>query len=87
MTFKIESFVSISKTCELKQIDFCEKINGEEIYYMKDNTSYHVSQLTKFSQDDSSKIIEIICSNNSIITQVSEDWSKEMAKKYIRNFR
>jgi len=86
MTFKIESFVSISKTCELKQIDFCEKINGEEIYYMKDNTSYHVNQLRKFSEKDVAVIMQKICSNNSLINEISKDWSKEMAKKYINNY-
>lgn len=46
MKFQVNEFVSVIRTSEIKKIVDSELIDNQEIYYMDDNTSYHLSQIT-----------------------------------------
>jgi len=87
MNYKLGDTVLIKKTNETKTILDFEEINGEKIYYMSDNTSYHISQITYITTQSKHELIQEICNNKSFIDKISEDYSKEMANKTIKWFR
>lgn len=46
MKFQVNEFVAVIRTSEIKKISDSEIIDNQEIYYMDDNTSYHLSEIT-----------------------------------------
>ena len=46
MKFQVNEFVNVIRTSEIKKISDSEIIDNQEIYYMDDNTSYHLSELS-----------------------------------------
>ena len=71
MNYSINQYVSISETGEIKKIIDFEKVLDKTVYYMNDNTSYGVHQL---SFTDKSYVLSFFVDKNKekILKYLSE---------------
>ncbi len=86
MRHKIGDSVQIKSTGNLKKIIDCEVINMQEIYYMSDKTSYHLSEISDMEVISFDELKKGICGNTRLIEETTKDYAKEMAKKTIKWF-
>jgi len=86
MKYKIGDSVQIKSTGHLKKIIDCELIDLQEIYYMSDKTSYHLSEIDNIKTINFDELKKEICGNNRLIEEATKDYAKEMANKTIKWF-
>ncbi len=87
MRFKIYDTVYVKKDGKSKEVCEIELIDSQEIYYMSDNTSYHVDEIDCKKPVNTQELINKICSDKKFIEQVTKDYAQEMASKTHKLFR
>jgi len=87
MRFKIYDTVYVKKDGKSKEVCEIELIDSQEIYYMSDNTSYHVDELDNKKPVNTQELINQICSDKKFIEEVTKDYAREMASKTHKWFR
>lgn len=86
MKFKINDTVYVKKDGKSKKIHEIEIIDSQEIYYMSDNTSYHVDEIVNEKPVNTKEFINKICSDKKFIDEVSKDYARDMALKTYKSF-
>lgn len=86
MEFKINDIVYVIKDGKSKKIREIEIIDSQEIYYMSDNTSYHVTEIVNEKPLNTEEFINKICSDKKFIDEVSKEYARDMALKSYKSF-
>ena len=86
MRFKIYDTVYVKKDGKSKEVCEIEMIDSQEIYYMSDNTSYHVDEIDSKKPINTKELINQICSDKRFIDEVTKDYAREMASKSYKFF-
>lgn len=84
MKYKLGDLIQIKSTGDFKKVVDCELIDSQEIYYMSDKTSYHISEIDNIKPVNFDELTKKICSNSKLIEETTKDYAKEIAKKTIK---